>query len=1034
MKWKCVLAGLLLMTVAANGAWARGGKPSTASKASRPRVNETFVRGNPAFHAAGIDNSQRIDINNISMVVTNTGSFAYDKATGNAGLEFPKGTGKTSVFAAGLWLGAKVGPDVRVCVSEYSDEYGPGAMIGAAADDPTKAEYKVYKLSRRYTDTATRDAALADYNAGAVPHGAPVITADADGKSLDGIFGDQMCWAVYNDADPSNHTNRAGDNGLTAAQRVLGVEVQQTTFAFDQQGPLGNIVFIQYRIINKGGNTLNNMYVSQWMDPDLGGYTDDLVGCNTAQSVGFVYNSTNADQQYGSSVPSVGVDFFQGPKVAGVPLGMTSFNKYVNGTDPNTAQKSYNFMQGLNADGSVQINPVTGQPTTFSVSGDPTTATGWLDNNPGDRRMMLSSGSFTMAAGDTQVVTTAIVIGQADDRLSSISRMLCYDATAQTTFDNKFVVANPPNAPIVTATPQDGAVLLSWDTGAENYSQPPYVFEGYVVYQGASISGPFTRVTTFDVPDGITKIVDFDCNSSDPDVPIVKAKGNDSGLQYSIRLTSDAVRGGPLFSGTPYYYVVTAYSAAPTQEPKMLESSFNAATAKKTVVPQTPPAGYDVASATVSAPAQGQYNVALPPGTDNVAVNIIDPTQVIAANYKLGYKPNATGTMTWYIVRTIGAVSDTIVNNQTDFSGDAAYPVFDGLQLKVSGSPLGLLGRVSFTPATAGTPAPFVGDPNVGGAFFNGAGDYAANFLPIGSAIDPTNPATSLDVEIRFTGPLGVNQVAGQKAYRYLRTQDGTGARVYAWTDYVDVPFTVWDVTNGGSRQLNAGFLENQGNPVTTVPPAVNHDYSDGRWDPDNLPDFQGYPGDDREFIAIYSSTYSATANATYEGDWLAIGPNLDTVYGFWPYTVDSVTAPVRAGDKVAFATSKRSPNDFYTFTTAPANTFNTALAKTELDRVLAVPNPYFNHSSYELNQFNRQVKFTHLPVSCKVRIFNLAGDLVRTMDKNDGSSMLTWDLNTDRGLPVGSGVYIFHVDAPGIGTHVGKVVIFMEKERLTNF
>src|SRR5262250_2401731 len=104
-----------------------------------------------------IDNSERIDINNISMVVTNTGSFAYDKATGNAGLEFPKGTLKTAVFAAGLWLGAQVGGQVRVAVSEYSDEYGPGAMVGTASDDPTKAEYKVYKLNRRYTDTATRD-------------------------------------------------------------------------------------------------------------------------------------------------------------------------------------------------------------------------------------------------------------------------------------------------------------------------------------------------------------------------------------------------------------------------------------------------------------------------------------------------------------------------------------------------------------------------------------------------------------------------------------------------------------------------------------------------------------------------------------------------------------------------------------------------------------------------------------------------------------------------------------------------------------
>jgi hypothetical protein len=101
---------------------------------------------------------------------------------------------------------------------------------------------------------------------------------------------------------------------------------------------------------------------------------------------------------------------------------------------------------------------------------------------------------------------------------------------------------------------------------------------------------------------------------------------------------------------------------------------------------------------------------------------------------------------------------------------------------------------------------------------------------------------------------------------------------------------------------------------------------------------------------------------------------------------------------------------------------------------VRAVPNPYFAHSQYELNRFNRVLKFTHLPARCTIRLFDLAGDLVRTIEKNDNTSQATWDLNTDHGLPIGSGVYIFHIDAPGVGTTTGKVAVFMEKERLNNF
>src|SRR5436190_23863487 len=75
------------------------------------------------------DFSQRIDANDLGMVVTNFGSFACDLATFGPGLEFPRGSGKTVMFAGGLWMGGRVNGQTRVVVSEYASEYGPGAMI-----------------------------------------------------------------------------------------------------------------------------------------------------------------------------------------------------------------------------------------------------------------------------------------------------------------------------------------------------------------------------------------------------------------------------------------------------------------------------------------------------------------------------------------------------------------------------------------------------------------------------------------------------------------------------------------------------------------------------------------------------------------------------------------------------------------------------------------------------------------------------------------------------------------------------------------
>ncbi len=988
-----------------------------AGTASAARTLGDQRRARPA-RGEIIDEAQTIDVNNIRMFVTNTGSFAWDKIHNFApGFEYPQGTGKTAVYAAGLWLGAKVNGEIRLAISEYSDEYAPGSALGGVADDPSRPEYKVYKLNRVYNDPGVRDAALLDYTNGAVPHGAPPIAVQPDG-SLN-ILGDQMMWAVYNDLDPTLHNNRA--DGLLKA---LGVEVQQTTFAFSAQGALGNTIFIKYKFINRGSNQLDEMYVSQWSDPDLGGATDDLVGCDIGLSVGFVYNATNSDGLYGANVPSVGFDFFQGPKVGGSPLPQTSFNKYINGTDPNTAAKSYHYMQGLDADSNTVINPITGAPTTFVVSGDPVAGTGWLDTAPADRRLMLSSGPFSMAPGDSQEVVVGMVVGQSVNRLASIALMKFFDQSAQSAFDLNFNVPPPPDPPAVTVTPEDGAVLLTWDSHAESYNVPQYRFEGYAVYQDASASknGPFTPIATFDFNDGITTVLDdlFD-EQSYIALPKVSARGNDGGIKYQLRVISDAVRGGPLYNGTPYYFTVRSYSVSPNVTPHVKESADTI----RTVVPQTPPGDVDLASTAITAgPTYGQYNTALPPTKDSVQVVVVDPNQVLTASYRVGYKPDASGTPTWYLTRTVGAATDTVVNNWTNFADDAQHPIVDGLLVRDLGTISRALNSVDYVDVGPNPPG-LVPDAGIGAPFWDplgtgGGSDYAANNF--GSALDPADGSKFNNVEIRFTGG-----PAGQKAYRYLRCN--CSPRTYLFQDYVDVPFTVWDVDN--NRQLNVGFLENFPN-------------ANGVWDPDTLDDFGGPPNDDRQFIQVYASTYSATAQTIYTTtypDWLNDVGNIDLQYYVWPR---ATTTPLTIdnGDKFVFTMvisvfgqpSTETANDYVTFSTQGANRSSTALAKGELDRCKAVPNPYFAHSAYEKDQFNRVVKFTHLPQRCTLRLFNLAGDLVRTIVKDDGTSQVSWNLETNSGLPVGSGIYVFHVDAPGIGTKVGKVAIFVEKERLNNY
>ncbi len=373
------------------------------------------------YSAKSYDVESRADANQLDMFITNLGSFAWDLQAGAPGLEYPRGTGRTAVYAAGLWLGATVGGQPRVTVAQYSCEYTPGRILSPTSwDDPYDPAFRVYKIA-----PGDNPSSNPDYAEWPAEHGAPV-----DGSGNPRHLGAQTLWSVYHDLDYGAHTNAAGGTP------PLGVEVRHASFAYDWVGAAATAVLLEWTIINRGSNILEDVHIGLWADPDLGGPTDDLVACDPPASLGYCYNADGSDLQYGSSPPAVGLRLVQGPIVPSpgdeafvsgriVPgyrnLPLTAFVKYINGTDPPNATVSYRHLQGLNPDGSPVIDPSTGQVTTFMVSGDPVAGQGWLDTDPADRRMMLSSGPFSMAPGDTQIVAAVVIVGQGADRLASIT-------------------------------------------------------------------------------------------------------------------------------------------------------------------------------------------------------------------------------------------------------------------------------------------------------------------------------------------------------------------------------------------------------------------------------------------------------------------------------------------------------------------------------------------------------------------------------------------------------------------------------------
>ena len=167
----------------------------------------------------------------------------------------------------------------------------------------------------------------------------------------------------------------------------------------------------------------------------------------------------------------------------------------------------------------------------------------------------------------------------------------------------------------------------------------------------------------------------------------------------------------------------------------------------------------------------------------------------------------------------------------------------------------------------------------------------------------------------------------------------------------------------------------------------------------------------------------------------------------------DTFTASSTTITGTGFVVTPPPTNDFlplYSFDNSEIlpTTNSLELAKSALDLINVVPNPYYAFSGYEKSSVDNRIKITNLPSNCTVSIYNVNGTLVRKLKRALDSSnqtaggapnenkdtSLDWDLKNEKNIPVGSGIYIIHVDAGAIGEKTIKWFGVMRPIDLTNF
>lgn len=570
---------------------ARANVEVNSAKSKPVNVSRSTEAGDCAPSASEFN----MDVNNVRAMLLGGGDMWWNFTAPQYNV--PKSNGTTpavdALFAGSIWItGLDAGGNLKCAAVRYrqnGNDYWPGPLTNGTVDAAVCTQYDVHfsvlgtdiaaaQTAYLQNGTATTEAMIPKDVLSWPGEGNPFLASDptlmgqtyaipdvlAPFKDVDGngiydptqgdypviptggnnasahAYADQMVFWVFND-EGNIHTESGGT--------AIGVQVNALGFAFQSTDNINNMTFYTYQIINKSSNKLLQTYMSQWVDPDLGCYENDLVGCDTTRSLGICYNGTIPDPDcgiengYQYDLPVVGVDFFQGPlSDSGTQIGLTSFVYFTNGAvfsqqDPETAAQYRNYQTGFWNDGTpfttggTGYNASGGTKTKFIFPGNPSDPNAWSEcsakTTPGDRRFVQSSGPFTLNPGIQQYITVGVVFVQPN---TTDGVGLCPDFTqnidpaddeAQNLFNTGFQLLNGPDAPTLQIRELENQLIINLvnlpgsNNVGENYAQvdgateqavklllgghgdSTYRFQGYQLYQvvGPTVSAQDLAVT-----------------------------------------------------------------------------------------------------------------------------------------------------------------------------------------------------------------------------------------------------------------------------------------------------------------------------------------------------------------------------------------------------------------------------------------------------------------------------------------------------------------------------------------------------------
>ncbi len=579
---------------------------------------------------------------------------------------------------------------------------------------------------------------------------------------------------------------------------------------------------------------------------------------------------------------------------------------------------------------------------------------------------LFASGPFTLRAGQTERFSLALGYG------ANLSELRTTVKTVQQIYEANYQFAVPPPLPTVTAETGDGFVILSWDDVAERGFDPVTFtndFEGYRIYRATDPEFQDPRVITTGSgtgPIGNGKpMAQFDLVDSVFGYSNQTVEGVAYWLGDETGITHAWVD-STATNGQLYYYAVTAYDYG--SDSLGFYPSENSITVSRT-----------------------------PRGGTILAQNVV----AVRPEPKVpGFTRAEAGEVTHVRGRGSGTAAVYVANSGLVPDGHTYQVVFR----TPSEDSLRAVSYMLISETTGDT------------AFTRGSDLMGWGTGPVGDGLLPViSTPEKVSVDTATTG-----------------LAEGSGANVKIGVEYLEVlPINL--KRPGFPDDITVTFYDEVVDtslyifPIQSRPAkfrAVAHGL-----DEDLGLDFRfrdldgdGTLSDPGEYIDLV--TYTEEMPTVPWVTWrLQLDP--DT-----PFVGDSLVPP-GAGDVLEVRLVRPyGAEDLLTFETRGERIDGEKEREEGFDPYV-VPNPYVASASFEPERYaisgrgERRIEFRGLPRNCTVRIYTVAGELVRTL-RHDGSDdgFVAWDLRTKNNLDVAPGLYVYHVDAGELGAKRGKFAI----------